>query len=146
MCSILLKVDGSMFNNQYMDIGSTSRIVLSNLFRLMDKDTNLIQIGGETLTDICMNTKYSEGTVRKAMVELNKFKLAEKTDLRGEYIINPLLAIKGNEFAVFDTYKMIEKSLSGRTGEREYGEDMDRMNDTAQDMLASDRRFAKQDN
>ena len=111
MNDVILKAGGSMFCNQFMDIDNTSRKVLNNLFLEIEKDTNLVQIGGATMTSLVGRTGYSEGTIRKAMVVLNKFKLAEKTNLRGEYIVNPLFAVKGNEELVWQVYGKIEKKL-----------------------------------
>lgn len=111
MDDIIFKVSGSMFKEHYKLLDNTSRNVLNNLFVVMERDMNLVHIGGDTLDKLERLTGYSEGTIRKAMVVLNKFHLAEKTSLRGEYIINPMLAVKGDERMVWEMYNKIEEGF-----------------------------------
>lgn len=118
--SVELLVNGSMYVDCYMNLDGTAKHVINAILKYMGDDSNLIQIGGDTLNAIIELTEYNEGTIRKAMVRLNKFGLAEKTNLRGEYIVNPSFAVKGNEKLVWDTYGSIENSL------KEYREDNDR--------------------
>ena len=112
--SVELKVNGSLYVDCYMNLDGTAKHVINAILKYMDNDTNLIQIGGDTLQAIIDLTEYNEGTIRKAMVRLNKFSIAEKTNLRGEYIVNPLFAIKGNDISVWNTYRSLEEAMRVR--------------------------------
>lgn len=112
MDDVIFKVGGDMFKEHYKFLDNTSKNVLNNLFVVMERDMNLVHIGGSTLSRLVELTGYNEGTIRKAMVVLNKFHLAEKTSLRGEYIINPLLAVKGDENLVWNVYRKVNDEFN----------------------------------
>ena len=116
--TVVIKTNGTMYRDDYEPLDLTAKNVLSALLVFMDTHANTIQIGGDTLEELLKRTKYSEGTIRKALVRLNKIGLAEKTGLRGEYIVNPLFAIKGSEDKVWDMYKLIEVQRTLSQGTR----------------------------
>lgn len=111
---VSLVIDGSMYNDNYMDIDNTAKTVLDGILKYMTSGTNLIHIGGEQLQSIISFTGYTEGTVRKAVVRLNASNIVEKTTIRGEYIVNPLFAYKGDNDRVWLSYKSIEEELKER--------------------------------
>lgn len=107
---VVLRTDTELYRCLYIPLGSTAKRILESIFEYMAEDMNTIQVGGDTLEAIMLMTGYSEKTVRNQLVELNKLGLLESTDLRGEYIVNPVLAYKGNEYRVWEMYKVIEEN------------------------------------
>lgn len=103
-----LRVNSDLYKDSYMKLDKTAKNVLDTMFVYIDKDTNLIQIGGETLDSLCDYSGLSESTVRKALVRLQDCDLVVKSYLKGEYQINPRLAYKGDEREVWRTTQDIE--------------------------------------
>ena len=85
--------------------------VLLEILKHIDDDTNLLQIGGNTLLAITTSSGYSEKAIRNSLSKLNKAGLCERTNLRGEYIVNPLFAVAGNEDSVWNAYSKVEADL-----------------------------------
>lgn len=106
---VALKVNGDMYKSVYASLRHTDKNVLSAILKYMDNDMNTINIGGETLVALIDYTLYKPQTVRDSVVRLQKNKLVESTGVRGEYIVNPLYAVKGNEAAVWALYKTINE-------------------------------------
>jgi len=89
--------------------GSAKKLILA-MFKLMTKDMNHIIVGGETLETLCEETGLSEAQIRNKTSELSRLHIIEPTRLiRAEYIINPVLAIKGSSNAVWKFYGELER-------------------------------------
>jgi hypothetical protein len=112
--SVKLMVNNNAYKDVYMKLRGTERKVFDAIMKFMDRDTNLIQIGGGTLKALIDETEYKEETVRKAVSALKKVYAIEGTDLRGEYIVDPCIAVKGSEEEVWKTYQQIEYRLTNR--------------------------------
>ena len=104
--AVSLKVAGSLYKTYFISIGQTSKNVMLAILKYMDDDMNTIQVGGDTLTAISEHCGYNDQVIRNQLKKL--FPLLEKTNLRGEYIVNPQFAVKGNEELVWDMYNKIE--------------------------------------
>ena len=107
---IVVKASGSLYQDKFVGLGKTEKNILLSLIRLMDDDMNTVQVGGDTLEEVCRETGYGKQVVRNKLGSL--YPLLEKTGLRGEYIVNPLFAIKGNETSVWKVYHKIELDKS----------------------------------
>lgn len=105
---VTLLVGGSMYSDEYMKLDNTAKTVLDSILKYISNGTNIIHIGGDTLVSMCKFTGYQEQTIRKAIVRLNDSCILEKTTIRGEYIVNPLFAYKGDESRVWLSYSEVE--------------------------------------
>ena len=112
---VVLKVDGSLYREYFMSVGQTSKNVMLAILKYMDDDMNTIQVNGDTLDAIIDHTGYNKQVVRNQLVKLKP--LIERTNLRGEYIVNPMFAVKGNKDKVWKMYSKIERY---RTDKKEY--------------------------
>jgi len=106
-----IKIDGSMYSEVFMKLGGTEMKVLLEILKHIESNTNLLQIGGDTLLAITVSSGYSEKVVRNSLSKLNKSGLCERTNLRGEYIVNPIFAVSGCEDSVWRMYANVEASL-----------------------------------
>ena len=106
---VVLKVNGKMYNEVYVNLRHTDKNVLSAMLKYMDNDLNTIQVSGDTLVALMGYTGYQMQTTRDSVVRLQKCKLVEGTGLRGEYIVNPLFAVKGNEDKIWEHYKKLNE-------------------------------------
>ncbi len=106
-----IKVNGTMYSGVFMKLGGTEMKVLLEILKHIEPNTNLLQIGGDTLLAITVSSGYSEKVVRNSLSKLNKSGLCERTSLRGEYIVNPVFAIAGCEDSVWGMYQKIEADL-----------------------------------
>ena len=98
----------SMLENE--TTGTAKKVILS-MIRYMEKDMNQIIVNGATLDSIVKDTGLSVSQVRKAVSELKGLRLIEPTgQIRAEYIVNPLLAIKGEPRKVWRFYGSIEQA------------------------------------
>ena len=107
----LYKTDGKLYLNEYMKLDLTANRVLNMLISIMVEDTNLVSLSKTKLLKIIEYTGYTESTIRKALVRLNKSGLAERTNKRGQYIINPAFAVKGEESHIWFIYSKVEIKL-----------------------------------
>ena len=88
--------------------GSEKKVMLA-ILKLMAKDLNVITIGGKTLLEIMDETGMSESHIRNSVSKLKSLFLIEPTGvLRGEYIVNPTFAIKGDIRKVWRFYGELE--------------------------------------
>ena len=104
---VMIKTTSLLYQDKFVGLGKTEKNVLFGMIRLMEDDMNTIQVGGDTLEQLCVDTGYSKQVIRNKLGSL--YPLIEKTSLRGEYVINPLFAIKGNPDKVWKTYELIDK-------------------------------------
>lgn len=109
-----LKVYGKMYADVYLGLDNTAKTVLGAILPVVDDD-NLVQIGGRTLQFVLETTGYEENTVRKQLVKLNKSGILEKTNLRGEYILNPAFAVAGDEDEAWKMYGIVEMVLRDKS-------------------------------
>jgi len=109
-----LMVKTKMYNIFEQEVSGTGKKLMLALLKLMDNDTNLIQINGVTLDTLLKTTGLSESQVRNKTSELKKYYLIESTGTRSEYIINPMFAVKGNASSVWRMYGKLER-LAGNT-------------------------------
>ena len=119
---VVLKVDGELYKDYFIAAGQTSKNVMLAILKYMDDDMNTIQVNGDTLDAIIEHTGYNKQVVRNQLVKLQP--LIEKTSLRGEYIVNPMFAVKGDEKKVWNIYKKMEQY---KVDKKQYLEDNDRM-------------------
>jgi len=111
MNDVMLKVNGTIYMSEYVKLGQTAKTVISGLLKHMNNDTNLFYVGGDTLKKLVAHTGYSDATIRNQVSKIVKTNLIEHTSLRGEYIVNPLFAVKGDEKLVWKSYERIEIEL-----------------------------------
>lgn len=111
-----LKVKNDIYCNEYIGLGKTDKCVIAAVLMLIENDMNTIFIGGDTLDELSSITGYNAQTIRDSVVRLSRLFLLERTSVRGEYIVNPLFAVKGNEKSVWDVYGRInnERSIDGQ--------------------------------
>jgi len=115
-----LNINGTMWRRFELDTTGTGKIVMMALLRHMEKDTNIVAPSGDTLKRLSKETELSDSQIRNKLTELKKLCLIESTGTRAEYIVNPLLATKGNEGSIWETYGKVEQTLgnSAATVER----------------------------
>lgn len=118
---VTLLVGGRMYADEYMKLDNTAKTVLDSILKYISNGTNIIHIGGDTLIAMCKFTGYQEQTIRKAIVRLNDSSILEKTTIRGEYMVNPLFAYKGEESRVWFSYSQIEKELKLKREDKHNG-------------------------
>ena len=108
----------SPLNQLYRKLTAGEKAVLQSLLKFCSDHVNLIHIGGETLEALCLDTGYTSTSIRNAVTKIKRAHLIEPTGLKGEYIINPLYAIKGNYSSVWRTYQVIESQLRQSKGNK----------------------------
>jgi len=106
-----LKTDNKLWKVFENNTSGTGKTIMLAIFRYMESDTNLIAIVGNMLDTLRKDTGMSESQIRNKVSELKKLHLIEPTSLRGEYIVNPTLAIKGKSGKVWEMYGNIERKL-----------------------------------
>ncbi len=111
MNEVIIYTDSKLYNGAHMELDLTARKILGVMLRLMGTDTNLVSMNTKKIAIVSKDTGYSESTIRKALVRLNKCGLAEKTDKRGKYIVNPTFATKGDTNNAHYMYEKIEIKL-----------------------------------
>ena len=109
-CKVVLMTDGELYKDYFIQVGQTSKNVMLAILKYMECDLNTICVGGDTLDLLVGHTGYSEQTIRDNLRKLHP--MLEKTGVRGEYIVNPMFATKGNEKAVWDMYEEIEQRVN----------------------------------
>jgi hypothetical protein len=106
----------SSLHGAYSELKSGNKIVLLAIIHLCSDSLNTIFIGGNTLKELSKETGFTEPSIRNAVTKLKLSKLIEPTLLRGEYIVNPLYAIKGSCSLVWRNYQRIEGQLREAKG------------------------------
>ena len=107
--SVMIKVESSMYKD-YVELDKTAKVVFDLVLKYMEDNTNLIIFKGDTLDRIMEESGYNEQVIANAVSRLKKKYLIEPTKrMRREYIVNPLIAVKGNEFMVWNEYGKIER-------------------------------------
>lgn len=107
---VVMRTETQMYKDVYMVLDKIAKRVYDAVIHYMTEDLNTIQPQGEVLDGLVLMTGYEKNTVQKAVGRLSKLGLVEKTDLRGEYIVNPMVAYKGNEYRVWEMYRVIEEN------------------------------------
>mgnify|MGYP006883062210 CR=1 FL=1 len=103
---VVLNTKSSVYNKYYTSLSDSDKKILMALMDYCDNDMNTIQVSGNVGEAIESKYNIKVKTVQNAFKRL--YPLIEKTSLRGEYVINPLFAIKGNEDSVWRAYGKIE--------------------------------------
>ena len=114
-----LNQDSSLYNNVFTSLTSGVKVVMLAIGHYATDNKNLIHLGGDTIKAVAEETGFTVPSVRNAITALNKCGIIEPTGLKGEYIINPLFALKGNFYAVWKFYQAIEaqrRILKGHSG------------------------------
>lgn len=107
-------MSSELYNTEYKNLSHTSKKVLESVFKFMTVNMNTINIGGDTLKSMIDYSGYSEKTIRNQVSEICKTKILEHTSNRGEYIVNPLIAYKGDYKEVWRTYGEVEIQLGNK--------------------------------
>jgi len=97
-----------LYKTVYSPLTAGVKVVLQAILSYTDSGTNLISIGGDTLEAIAEQTRFTKEGVRNAVAILKKANLIESTGLRGEYIVNPMFAIRGDYLEAWGSYQKIE--------------------------------------
>lgn len=105
--NIILKTSSSYYGI-YLDLRSDDKAILDTLLYVAGTNTNQFIANGDTLTQIVTKSGYAESTIRNALVRLSKEHLINPLTLPHEYMINPLLAIKGTECEVWKFIQTVE--------------------------------------
>jgi len=101
--------------------GADKKVMLA-ILKLMEIDMNTISLLGDTLEAICAEAKVSKQQVRNATSRLAKLHLLEPTKtIRGEYVINPSFAWKGNEARTWKFYETLEQQARNKASEATKG-------------------------
>ena len=105
--NIILKTSSSYYDT-YLDLRSDDKAIFDTLLYVANTNTNQFIANGDTLNQIVLKSGYAESTIRNALVRLSKIHLINPLTLPHEYMINPLLAIKGSECEVWKFIQTIE--------------------------------------
>jgi len=81
---------------------------LDTLLYVAGTNTNQFIAQGATLEQIVIKSGYAASTISNALVRLNRLHLINQLTLPYEYMINPLLAIKGAECEVWEFTQTVE--------------------------------------
>lgn len=106
---VAIKTKGSLYRDKFTSLSDGEKKVLMALLDFCDNDLNTIQVGGDVANAIEDTYSIKVKTIRNVLPKL--YPIVEKTHLRGEYIINPMFAVKGNEDSVWRMYSKIESEL-----------------------------------
>ena len=106
-CKVVLITDGTMYGDYFVEVGQTGKNVMLAILKYMECDMNTICIGGDTMELISKHTGYNTQSIRDQLKGL--YPMLEKSSVRGEYIVNPMFAYKGNIKDVYNTYELVEK-------------------------------------
>lgn len=111
--------ESTIYNNEFTSLTSGVKVVMLAIGHYATDNRNLIHLGGDTIKAVAEETGYTVPSVRNAITALNKCGIIEPTGLKGEYIINPMFALKGDYRAVWKFYQAIESQrriLMGHSG------------------------------
>jgi hypothetical protein len=104
--------EGHMFDILNGVASSTAKKVVLSMMKEMAKDMNTVTVNGDTMQRMVLHTGMSASQIRNGVSEAKALGLVEATgQLRAEYIVNPALAIKGNDVKVWKMYGAIERDL-----------------------------------
>jgi len=91
----------------FKDLRSDDRRVLDSIMTYISTNTNHIIVDGDTLKLLKRDTGYTVATIRNSISRLKQSNLINKLQLDHEFIVNPLLAVKGDEQKVWEFIQMI---------------------------------------
>jgi hypothetical protein len=104
--------EGHMFYVLNGVASSTAKKVVLAMMKEMAKDMNTVMVNGDTMQRMVLHTGLSASQIRNGVSEAKVLNLVEATgQLRAEYIVNPALAVKGNDVKVWKMYGAIERSM-----------------------------------
>ena len=106
--NIILKTSSSYYR-AYSNLRADDTKIMDAILQIATTNTNHFVASGQTLQALVDISKYSQGAVQNALVRLNELHLISRTNkISGEYIVNPLFAIKGSECAVWQFIQAVE--------------------------------------
>jgi len=105
--NILLKTS-SLAYKHYISLRSDDRAVLDTLLYVATTNTNHFIAAGAVLDIITEQSGYVTSSVMSSIKRLKNLELINALDLDYEYIVNPLLAIKGSECEVWKFIQTIQ--------------------------------------
>lgn len=106
---VAIKTKGSLYRDKFTSLSDGEKKVLMAILDFCDNDLNTIQVSGDVATAMEDAYNIKIKTIRNVLPKL--YPIVEKTHLRGEYIVNPLFAVKGSEDSVWRMYNKIESEL-----------------------------------
>lgn len=104
----------------YTALKAGEKAVFTALLRFMADGLNTIHIGGETLEALAKDTSFTRPSIRNAVSALKKVGLIEPTTLSGEYVINPLIAVKASDTGAWIHYQKIETQKRIHAGKADF--------------------------
>ena len=114
--NVTINTDSGIYKVLENEVSGSGKKLMLAMFKHMTADMNHIIVGGGTLDILCAETGLSESQVRNKTSELSRLHLIEPTGLiRAEYIVNPVLVIKGNSVAVWKFYGELERQRGNTT-------------------------------
>lgn len=110
---VLIKKDSDLYSKM-KDLTKAERSVLDFLIKEMAEDLNTVIIGRETRELLLKEASISRGTVSNVLSKLKEAGFIGKTVLPNEYVVSPLLAVSGSEFAIYRNLKRYERELKDK--------------------------------
>lgn len=110
---VMLKKDGKLYAHM-KDMTKTERALLDYLVKEMADDLNTVVVGGPVRVALLEELGITEGSLRVLLSKLKKEGFIDKTALPNEYLVDPRLAVAGNEAAVYRNMEKLEEELKER--------------------------------
>ena len=115
MTTVTMNTESKLYHVLQNQVTGSDKKLMMSLLKHMTTDMNILTVNGDTLTSIMKDTGMSESHVRNSLSKLSKLGLIESSRLlRSEYIINPSLGYKGNEYEVWKMYSMYEEQRKAK--------------------------------
>jgi len=108
---ITVNFESSAYKNHFLQLSKGDRSIAMKIFEIIEPNMNTFQIGGRTMEWLSKELGVQDSSIRDAVSRMKKLFVVESTAVRGEYIVDPLIAYKGDQDKVWDNYSKIEMEL-----------------------------------
>jgi DeoR/GlpR family transcriptional regulator of sugar metabolism len=108
---ITISFESSSYKNNFLSLSKGDRAIAMKIFEIIEPDMNTFHCGGSTLKWISKELNVTDTTIRNAVSRLKKNFVIESTAASGEYIVDPLIAYKGDIDKVWKSYSNVEMEL-----------------------------------
>jgi hypothetical protein len=111
----ILMIKGPLYDKM-SSLSKGKRTLLDFILKNMTPTLNTISLGGDTRAKCLEETKLTTGTISVFTSELVDLGFIEKTGVPYEYLVDPRLAIAGDEEATYYSYTKLENQAKEKAG------------------------------
>ena len=109
---------GKIYDDGFLSLTDGQKSVMIEMLNFTDNGLNTVCMSGDTKYKVVNNTGFTDGGVKNAVTAIKNTELIEPTGVNGEYVINPILATKGDSSSVWCNYQKIESQKRVSNGNK----------------------------